>query len=116
MDALLLEVTGSLDTLPGGADLDQDTVTGDTGLLVETDDLAGLGLGSLLVEGEAGVDLGGDTARDNLEDLLTEFDEKSVHGVLGLLLELAALGLAKGDSSVDQLLVSGELSSGEADG
>jgi len=40
------------------------------------------------VERESGVDLGGDTAWDNLQDFLTELDEESVHSVLGLLLEV----------------------------
>lgn len=36
VDAVLgLQDVGSLDTLPGGGDLDEDTVLGDTGLLVE---------------------------------------------------------------------------------
>ena len=38
-----------------------------------------------LVEGELGVNLGGNSTGDDLEELLTETDEKSVHGVLGLL-------------------------------
>ena len=40
------------------------------------------------VERESGVNLGGDTARDDLEDLGTEADKESVHGVLSLLLEV----------------------------
>lgn len=43
------------------------------------------------VEGESGVDLGGDSAGDDLQDLLTELDEEGVHGVLGLLLEVATV-------------------------
>ena len=38
-----------------------------------------------LVEGELGVNLGGNSTGDDLEELLTETDEESVHGVLGLL-------------------------------
>jgi hypothetical protein len=68
------------------------------------------------VEGERGVNLGGDTAGDDLEDLGTELDEQTVHGVLGLLLEIVALRLAERDGGVDELLVSGELGSGEAEG
>jgi hypothetical protein len=68
------------------------------------------------VEGERGVNLGGDTAGDDLEDLGTELDEQTVHGVLGLLLEVVALRLAERDGGVNELLVSGELGSGEAEG
>lgn len=85
MDALDgLEVLGSLDTLPGGGNLDEDALLGDAGILVETDDLLGLGDGGLLVEGETGIDLGRDTAGNDLQDLDTEVDEKLVQGRLGL--------------------------------
>jgi hypothetical protein len=70
-----LELTRSLDTLPGGRDLDQDTVLVDTLGLVERNELLGLGLGGLLVEGETGIDLGRDTAGNNLEDFLAKVDE-----------------------------------------
>lgn len=85
VDALdSLEVLGSLDTLPGGGDLDEDALLGDAGILVETDDLLGLGDGGLLVEGETGIDLGRDTAGDDLQDLDTKVDEELVQGRLGL--------------------------------
>lgn len=88
MDALdSLEVLGSLNTLPGGGDLDEDAVLGDTGILVETDDLLGLGDGSLLVKGETGIDLGRDTTGDDLQDLDTKVDEELVQGRLGLRLD-----------------------------
>jgi hypothetical protein len=38
-----------------------------------------------LVKGELGVNLGGNSTGDDLEELLAETDEESVHGVLGLL-------------------------------
>ena len=100
VDALLLEVTGGLDTLPGRGDLDQDALLGDADLLVESDELLGLwedkhvessgnccsggcsargcahlGLGRLLVERESGVNLGRDAAGNDVEDLLAELDE-----------------------------------------
>ena len=49
VDALLLEISGGLDTLPGGSNLDQNSLSGDTGLLVKSNDLSGLGLGGLCV-------------------------------------------------------------------
>jgi hypothetical protein len=39
---LSLELAGSLDTLPGGGDLDEDAVLVDTELLVESDEVLGL--------------------------------------------------------------------------
>lgn len=76
VDAVVaLELASGLDTLPGGGNLDENAVFLDADGLVESDELLGLSLGSLLVEGQAGVDLGRDTAGDNREDFLTEFDE-----------------------------------------
>lgn len=46
-----LEFTSSLDTLPCGSDLDQDTLLLDADRVVESDELFCLGLGSLLVKG-----------------------------------------------------------------
>lgn len=54
---LLLELTGGLDTLPCRSDLDEDTLLLDTNGVVESNELLGLGLGALLVEGKTGVDL-----------------------------------------------------------
>ena len=76
VDAVVaLELAGGLDTLPGRGDLDEDALLLDPDRLVERNELLGLGLRRLLVVGEAGVDLGRDTAGDDLEDLLAEFDE-----------------------------------------
>ena len=76
MDLVLsLELAGGLDTLPCGRDLDKNAVLVDTDGLVESNELPGLGLGGLLVEGETGIDLSGDTAGDDLQDLLAELDE-----------------------------------------
>ena len=76
MDAVVaLELAGGLDTLPGGGNLNKNTVLLDADGLVEGNELLGLGLGALLVEGQAGVDLGRDTAGDDSKNLLAEFDE-----------------------------------------
>lgn len=81
-----LQDLGGLDAFPGGGDLDEDPVFRDTLLLVElqgqgvvsivvvrvhvqdtyVDDVQGLLYGRLCVEGEAGIDLGGDLAGDDL--------------------------------------------------
>ena len=76
MNAVIaLQLAGGLDTLPGGGDLDEDTVLLDTDGLVESNELLGLRLGRLLVEGQTGVDLCRDTTWDDLENLLAELDE-----------------------------------------
>ena len=66
---------GSLNTLPRRRNLDEDTLLGDANRLVKGNELLGLGLGGLLVEGETGIDLSRDTTRDDLENLLAELDE-----------------------------------------
>lgn len=76
-----LELARSLNALPGGGDLDQYTLALDADRLVEGDELFGLLLRALLVEGQAGVDLGRDTAGNDLEDLLAELDELEGWGI-----------------------------------
>jgi len=80
------------------------------------DNAEGLLDGDLLVEGEAGVDLGGDLARDDLQDLATELDEQVVEGDVDLLGGVLAVLLAVGDSLVDELGVLGLLGGGEDEG
>ena len=60
-----------------------------------------------------GVDLGGDLAGDDLEDLGAELDEQAVERELNLLVGRAALGLGVGDGLVDQGGVLGLLGGGE---
>ena len=68
------------------------------------------------VKGVAGVDLGGDLAGDDLEDLLAELDEEAVEGVLDLGVDVAALGLAVLDGHVHELGILGLLGGGEDQG
>lgn len=79
VDAVVaLELARSLDTLPGRRDLDEDALLLDAERLVEGNELLRLRLGRLLVEGQTSVDLGGDTAGDDLQDLLAELDKLEV--------------------------------------
>lgn len=66
--------------------------------------MEGLVNGLLGVEGEASIDLGGDAARDDLEDLLAELDEEAVERAVDLLVEIcAAVLLAVCDGDIDEL-------------
>ena len=135
VDAVLgLQDVGSLDALPGGGDLDEDALLGDADLLVEFDDVQGLVDRGLGVEGEAGVDLGGDLAGDDLQDLLAELDEKVIQGGVDLFVEGFALDfvsmmgndgalkietyllLALLDGGVDQAGIFGLLGRGQDEG
>jgi len=96
-----LELAGGLDTLPGGSDLDEDTLALDAEGLVEGDKVLGLLNGGLLVERETGVDLSRDTAGDDLEDLGTESNEETVSGKVELLGLVRSLLLGVLDGNVD---------------
>jgi hypothetical protein len=74
-----LELARSLDTFPGRRDLDEHTFPLDSDGLVKRNKLFGLGLGSLLVKGETGIDFSGDTAGNDGKDLFAEFDELEFH-------------------------------------
>ena len=78
--------------------------------------MKGLVNGALGVKGQLGVDLSGDLAGDDLQDLLAELDEEAVQGGLNLLIEAAALSLAVGDRGIDELGILGLLGGSEDQG
>ena len=55
------------------------------------DDVKSLVNGSLGIKGEASIDFGRDFARNDLEDLLAELDQKTIEGGVNLLVEVFAL-------------------------
>ena len=83
VDALFFEDLGGLDAFPCGGKLDEDALAGDAGGLVLGDDVARGGDGFVGVVGEAGVDFGGDAARDDFKDLLAEGDGEFFEGECG---------------------------------
>lgn len=80
-----------------------------TGERAHLNDVQGLVDGGLGVKGQAGVNLGGDTAGNNLQDLAAELDQDGVEGGIDLLVEGALGLLANGDSLVNELGVLGLL-------
>lgn len=80
------------------------------------DDAKSLVDGSLGIEREAGINLGGDLSGDDLEDLLAELDEKGVKGAVNLVVDGSAGGLAGLDSGINELGVVGLLGSSEDQG
>jgi hypothetical protein len=84
--------------------------------LTYLDDLEGLVDGGLGVEGKLGVNLSGDLAGDDVENLLSELDKETVKGGLDLLIEGAALLLTVGNGSVDEGSVFGLLGSSQDQG
>ena len=108
MNALLFQDLGGFDAFPGGGDLDEDAIAADAGLAIEADQLAGFGDRGFGVKAQAGIDLGGDAAGDDFEDLLAEGDadfiEGFAHHLFGGGRRAADLaGFAQG--GVDQVLV-----------
>lgn len=69
--------------------------------------------GGLGVKRVESIDLSGDLAGNDLEDLLAELDEKTVKSIVDLLLDGTALLLSVVDSDVDQLGVLGLLGGSE---
>lgn len=84
-------------------------------MLVEPylDDVQSLVDGLLGVEGESSVDLGGDLAGDDGENLTAKLDQQAVESMVDLALDVATLLLAVGDGSIYQLGVLGLLGGGQ---
>lgn len=78
--------------------------------------MQGLVNGGLCVEGEAGIDLSRDLAGDNLKNLPAELNEKSVKGILDLVVKVATLLLGEVDGGIDQLSIIGLLRGGKDEG
>ncbi len=109
VDAFLLQHFGSADAFPGRGDLDQDALAPDAALLIGFDEGARLVERRRGVEGEIGIDLGGDPAGDDGGQLGTEVQRQPVAYRLGDVLQAAALLLAPHDGLVDQRGISGLL-------
>ena len=77
MDAVTLQLFCRADAFPGAGQLDQHAVACNAGLLVEFDEVVGLGQAAFGVERQVRVDFGGNAAFDVLEDLAAK-----IHGQL----------------------------------
>lgn len=73
------------------------------------DDVQGLVDGGLGVEGESGINLGGDLAGDDGENLLAELNQQAVESSVDLVVEVTALALGVVDGDIYQLGVLGLL-------
>jgi hypothetical protein len=119
-----LELARGLNTLPARCDLDKHTFFLDSNRVVKCDEFFSLGLGCLLVKGEASVYFGRDTAGNDGEDLFAKFDElrfhvsgdslvncqkthKAVNSGIDLLMDRATLLLAVRDCDIDYAGVCG---------
>lgn len=80
------------------------------------DDVQSLVDGTLGIEGESCVDLSGDLARDDVQDLLSEFDQETIECGINLLVDSLAVFLAVRNSNVDQLGIFGLLGCGKDEG
>lgn len=78
--------------------------------------MKGLVDGSLGVEGEAGVNLGGDLAGNDVEDLLAELNQETVESVVNLGVDVTTLLLSVLNGDVHELGILGLLGGGEDQG
>ena len=69
--------------------------------------------GSIGVERESGVDLGGNFAGNNLQDLLAELDKQAVESCVNLIIVILAVFAAVGNGGIDELGVFGLLRGSE---
>jgi hypothetical protein len=76
----------------------------------------GLVDGGLGIERVTGIDLSGDLAGNDLENLLAELNEEAVEGIVNLLVDRATLLLSVVDGDIDQLGVLGLLGGSEDEG
>ena len=108
MNAFFFKHFRGADAGPGGGDLDQNVIAADAGLVVLRDDAARLVDGRLGVEGQAGVDFGGDAAGNDFQDPLAEGDGEAFEGQLGDILIAGVLALFVAgffQHAVDKLLI-----------
>ena len=90
VDSFLLQPLGRPDALPGAGDLDQNALAADAFLLIQRDELAGLGDGALSIEAQAGGDFGGNAAGNHFQNFASEQHEKAIDELFGHLLVTAA--------------------------
>ncbi|MNM93787.1 hypothetical protein D3C81_1061710 [compost metagenome] len=86
LDAFLLQLLGGANAFPGRRQLDQHAVAANAGGFVQLDQLARLGQQRGFIERQAGIDLGGDTPRDDLEDARTHGHRELVAGQVDITL------------------------------
>ncbi|MCY1535554.1 hypothetical protein D9M68_709660 [compost metagenome] len=87
---------GGADAFPGRGDLDQDPLAADASLVIQVDQTFGAAQGGLSIEGQARIDFGGDTPRNDLENFLADRHAEAVAGQ-------AQVTLAGADCIVQQL-------------
>ena len=83
VNAFALELGGGANAFPRAADLDQDALARDAGLLVQADQLARLGDGAGGVEAQSRIDFRRDAAGHDLQDLAAEVDGQAIHERFG---------------------------------
>jgi hypothetical protein len=83
VNAFLLQHLGGANAFPRGSDLDEDAVAANACLVVFGNDLCGLRDGGFGVVRQARVDLGGDAAGNDGQNLLAEGDGQALEGQIG---------------------------------
>ena len=101
VDALELKLSGGTDTLPGRREFDQNTITAEASLFIKANELFGSRDRGVGIEGQASINLSGNTARNNAKNLRADIHRKAVITVSQLLCFCAAQIVGK-DSGIFQ--------------
>jgi hypothetical protein len=116
------QLPSSLDTFPGGRDLDEDALLRNANRLIELNEMLCFGYhksklelagsnnekltdGSSLVETQTCIYFCGDATWDDREDRLSKFDKKTVDSRARLGFDIATFGLSVLDGDIDEFLV-----------
>ncbi len=105
VDAFFFQLFGCTNALPGGRQLDQDTIVADTRIIVEFNDTFCFGDRRFGVIRQTRVNFGRNTPRHQLQDLQANIHRQLIGRVNNLLRAVAALLFRPGDSIVNQLTI-----------
>ena len=116
VDAFFFQLLSGANALPGGSQLDQNTIVADARVVIQLDDALSFGDRRFGVVGETCIHFGGDTARDQFQDFETNVHRQLIGSIKDLLRAIAALATSPGHSVINQLTVLRDLSRAEDQG
>jgi len=110
---LLLQLLGSVNSLPSRRNLDQNPLLVNSQFLVQVDNVQGFFDSGFCVETEACIDFSAYSTWHNFEDLFAEFNEQSVKCCVDFLVDGAAVRFSVVDCRFDLFGIGGFLGGGE---
>ena len=116
VDAFFFQLFSGANALPGGSQLDKNTIVADARVVIQLDDALGFRDRRFSIIGEACIHFSGNTARDQFQDFETDVHRQLVGSIEDLLRAIAALATCPGHSVINQLTVLRDLSRAENQG